>query len=210
MPAGTGPGPNRILEHHRTVRRCTDLGRTTLARRAARTAEQREYTAVNRNLRGTALRLAIFLTVCGLALFVIMAVFGQVRFNNDLNAYNAEFTNVSGLREGNLVRVAGVEVGKVQSITVNDDATVRVVFTAEPAAVLTEGTRAEIRYDDLIGGRSPALLEGAGSTRLLKPGQTILLDRTQPALDLDSVTGGFRPLFRRCNRIRSTISAANS
>ena len=61
-----------------------------------------------------------------------MAVFGQVRFNNDLNAYNAEFTNVSGLREGNLVRVAGVEVGKVQSITVNDDATVRVVFTADP------------------------------------------------------------------------------
>ncbi len=151
---------------------------------------------MNRNLRGTALRLAIFLTVCGLALFVIMAVFGQIRFNNDLNAYNAEFTNVSGLREGNLVRVAGVEVGKVQSITVNDDATVRVVFTAEPAAVLTEGTRAEIRYDDLIGGRFLALLEGAGSTRLLKPGQTIPLDRTQPALDLDSVTGGFRPLFR--------------
>ena len=151
---------------------------------------------MNRKLRGTAIRLAIFLTVCGLALFVIMAVFGQARFNNDTKAYIAQFRDVSGLREGNLVRVAGVEVGKVQSITVNDDATVRVEFTADPAAVLTEGTRAEVRYDDLIGGRFLALVDGAGGTRVLKPGQTIPLDRTQPALDLDSVTGGFRPLFK--------------
>jgi phospholipid/cholesterol/gamma-HCH transport system substrate-binding protein len=40
------------------------------------------------------------------------------------------------------------------------------------------------------------LLEGAGSTRKLDPGGTIALDRTAPALDLDALIGGFRPLFR--------------
>ena len=41
-----------------------------------------------------------------------------------------------------------------------------------------------------------ALVPGPGSTTVLEPGQTIPIERTRPALDLDSVTGGFRPLFR--------------
>lgn len=147
-------------------------------------------------MTGIALRLGVFLTVCALALGIVMIVFGQARFAGDAKTYSAQFTDVSGLREGNMVRVAGVEVGKVTDIAVNADATVRVDFTADPAAILTEGTRAEVRYDDLIGGRFLALVEGPGSTAVLAPGQTIPLDRTQPALDLDSVTGGFRPLFR--------------
>ncbi len=153
-------------------------------------------TAVNRDLRGTAVRLGLFLTVCALALAATMIVFGQARFTRDAKSYIAEFSDVSGLRKGNMIRVAGVEVGKVTRIAVNDDATVRVEFSADPAAVLTEGTRAEVRYDDLIGGRFLALVDGPGSTRVLEPGQTIPLARTRPALDLDSVTGGFRPLFR--------------
>lgn len=149
-----------------------------------------------RNLRGTAIRLGLFLTVCALALGLTMIVFSQARFTNAVKPYSAEFSDVSGLREGNMVRIAGVEVGKVKTITVDDDASVRVDFTADQAAILTEGTRAEIRYDDLIGGRFLALVEGPGSTAVLQPGQTIPVSRTQPALDLDSVTGGFRPLFR--------------
>ena len=53
-----------------------------------------------------------------------------------------------------------------------------------------------IRYDDLIGNRFLALMEGAGGTKTLKPGDTIPIDRTEPALDLDALIGGFRPLFR--------------
>lgn len=151
---------------------------------------------MNQRITGTAVRLVLFLTVCALALGIVMIVFGQTRFARDAKGYIAQFADVSGLREGNMVRVAGVEVGKVTSISVNNDATVRVEFTADPAAVLTGGTRAEVRYDDLIGGRFMALVPGPGSTTVLEPGQTIPIERTRPALDLDSVTGGFRPLFR--------------
>jgi len=62
--------------------------------------------------------------------------------------------------------------------------------------MLTEGSKAAIRYDNLIGGRYVELLEGAGSPRKLNPGNTIGLDKTAPALDLDALIGGFRPLFR--------------
>jgi phospholipid/cholesterol/gamma-HCH transport system substrate-binding protein len=147
------------------------------------------------NLRGTLWRVALFLTLCFAGIFAIVAVFGQLRFESQYT-YNAVFASVSGLREGNFVRIAGVEVGKVKKITVRDDATVNVVLAVRDSVVLTEGDRAVVRYLNLTGDRYLALVEGPGSARKLQPGQTIPLDRTQPALDLDALIGGFRPLFR--------------
>jgi phospholipid/cholesterol/gamma-HCH transport system substrate-binding protein len=150
------------------------------------------------NLRGVVVRFGIFLTVCLLTAFLLVAVFGEVRFG-DGKTYYAEFTNVSNLRQGKLVRIAGVEVGKVNKISINPDATVRVEFTADNSVTLTEGTQAVIRYDNLFGDRYLALEEGVGGINILRPGQTIPLARTKPALDLDALIGGFKPLFRALN-----------
>jgi phospholipid/cholesterol/gamma-HCH transport system substrate-binding protein len=147
------------------------------------------------NVRGAAWRLAIFLAVCLLGTFVLLTVFADFRFGQG-NSYSAQFTNVSGLKTGDLVRIAGVEVGQVKNISVNRDATVRVEFSTDDSVILTEGNRALIRYDNLIGRRFLALEEGAGSLTPLKPGQTIPVSNTEPALDLDALLGGFRPLFR--------------
>ena len=73
----------------------------------------------------------------------------------------------------------------------------RVEFTADDSVTLTEGTRAVIQYDNLFGDRYLALQEGAGGSRILKPGETIPVVRTQPALDLDALIGGFRRCFVR-------------
>jgi phospholipid/cholesterol/gamma-HCH transport system substrate-binding protein len=148
------------------------------------------------NLRATAVRLAVFLGVCLLGVFGLYAVFGQLRFGEKAHTYNAAFTNVTGLEKNDFVRIAGVEVGQVKKVAIQPDTTAMVEFTADDSVVLTEGSRAVIRYDDLIGGRYLALEEGAGGTKKLNPGDTIPLARTSPALDLDALIGGFRPLFR--------------
>lgn len=150
---------------------------------------------MRQSLAGILWRLTVFMAVCLLGIVGIIAVFGQLRYQPE-KTYNAVFSNVSGLRGGNFVRIAGVEVGKVQKISVNDDATVTVAFSADDSVVLTEGSRAVVRYENLIGDRYLALEEGAGSTRALNPGQTIPVQRTEPALDLQGVIGGFRPLLR--------------
>jgi phospholipid/cholesterol/gamma-HCH transport system substrate-binding protein len=150
---------------------------------------------VKDNLGGAAWRFAIFAAVCLLGIFALLAIFAQLRFEKE-QTYNAIFSNVSGLETGNFVRIAGVEVGKVTNIAINPDATVQVEFSADDSVVLTEGSKAVIRYDDLIGGRYLALQEGAGGITKIAPGQTIPLARTAPALDLDALIGGFRPLFR--------------
>lgn len=147
------------------------------------------------NLVGAVWRFTVFVIVCFLALFALLAVFAQFRFQDAL-LYNAHFVNVSGLKAGDFVRIAGVEVGKVRHITLQRDSTVTVAFSADPSVVLTTGSRAAIRYDNLIGGRYLALEEGAGNTHKINPGETIPLNQTAPALDLDALIGGFRPLFR--------------
>lgn len=147
------------------------------------------------NLSGAITRLTVFVVVCLLGTFALLAIYAQFRFQHG-KTYTAIFSNVSGLANGNFVRVAGVEVGKVTHISVNGDNTASVRFSANDAVVLTEGSRAAIRYDNLIGGRYLELLEGAGGTRRLGADAIIGLDHTAPALDLDALIGGFRPLFR--------------
>jgi phospholipid/cholesterol/gamma-HCH transport system substrate-binding protein len=150
---------------------------------------------VRGNIRGTVARVAVY-TVISLALtFALVAVFGQLRFDTR-TPYRADFTNISGLKSGNFVRIAGVEVGKVTNLTLRHDGTVSVDFAIDKSLTLTGGTRATVRYENLIGDRYLSLEDGPGSVRRLAPGETIPLARTAPALDIDTLIGGFRPLFR--------------
>jgi phospholipid/cholesterol/gamma-HCH transport system substrate-binding protein len=153
---------------------------------------------VNSRLPGALWRFTAFVAVCALGTFALVMVFGQLRFGED-SVYRAEFTNISGLEEGNFVRIAGVEVGKVKHISITPNTTVTVEFSTDDNVLLTEGTRAAIRYDNVIGGRYMELLDGAGDVKPLAHGQIIPTSRTEPALDLDALIGGFRPLFRALN-----------
>ena len=148
-----------------------------------------------RGLWKIGVRVALFTVVCLVFTFTLIAVFGQLRFE-DRTGYQAVFTNISGLKSGNFVRIAGVEVGKVGDLTLHRDGTVTVDFAVDKGVRLTEGTRAAVRYENLIGDRYLALEEGPGPPRRLPPGATIPLARTSPALDIDALIGGFRPLFR--------------
>ena len=150
---------------------------------------------MRRKLSGVITRVALFTAVCLVFTFTLIAVFGQLRFE-DRTGYNAVFTNISGLKSGNFVRIAGVEVGKVGDLTLHRDGTVTVGFAVDKGLRLTEGTKAVVRYENLIGDRYLALEESPGPPRRLPPGATIPLARTSPALDIDALIGGFRPLFR--------------
>lgn len=164
------------------------------------------------NMTGALWRLAIYAVISILGTVLVFAIFGQLRFDKQ-KTYSAVFANVSGLENGNFVRIAGVEVGKVKSISVQDSSTVRVEFGLDDSVVLTEGSKAVIRFEDLLGKRYMALEEGAGSVKRLSPGATIPLNRTEPALDLDALIGGLRPLFRaldpkQINGLTSALIAA--
>jgi phospholipid/cholesterol/gamma-HCH transport system substrate-binding protein len=153
---------------------------------------------VTNKLSGVVWRLSIFIAVCLLGTFALLTLFAEFRFEDE-NTYNAEFTNVTGLHEGDFVRIAGVEVGKVKHMFLKANNAVAVRFSIDKSVVLTDASKAAVRYDNPIGGRFMELLEGAGAGTPIRPGATIPVSRTDPALDLDALVGGFRPLFRALN-----------
>jgi phospholipid/cholesterol/gamma-HCH transport system substrate-binding protein len=147
------------------------------------------------SIKGTALKLGIFSLILLMFTAMIFVVFGQFRFDRS-NDYSAVFKNVSGLRSGQFVRAAGVEVGKVSDIELSKDGqTATVNFTVNRDVPLFQETTAAVRYLDLIGNRYLELERGASDVQL-PVGSTIPVGRTRPALDLDALVGGFRPLFR--------------
>lgn len=158
---------------------------------------------------GTAVKLAAFWLVLLAFTAVIIVVFGQLRFDRTTK-YSAIFSNVSQLRAGQFVRAAGVEVGKVAKVTLIDgDKRVLVDFSVQSSLNIDAAATASIRYLNLIGDRYLELKRG-DSGRRLAPGGTISIEHTQPALDLDALLGGFRPLFRtlepdKVNRIAQSI-----
>jgi phospholipid/cholesterol/gamma-HCH transport system substrate-binding protein len=163
-------------------------------------------------ITGTAIRLGTIALVLLLITMSIIVVFGQMRFNRT-NSYSAEFSNASGLRDGQFVRASGVEIGKVKKVRLIDGGTrVWVDFDVDRSLPLYQSTTAQIRYLDIIGDRYVELTrgEGEGADRVLPPGGLIPLSRTSPALDLDALIGGFKPLFRaldpeKVNTIASAI-----
>ena len=149
-------------------------------------------------ITGTIIRLSTLSAVLLLFTVMIFVVFGQIRFDRT-NGYSAEFSNISGLRAGQFVRASGVEIGKVDSLQLIDGGTrVRVKFNVNRSIPLYQSTTAQIRYLDLIGNRYLELKrgEGDGSDKVMPAGGFIPLARTSPALDLDALIGGFKPLFR--------------
>ncbi len=108
--------------------------------------------------------------------------------------YSADFTDAGGLQPNDDVRVAGVKVGTVKSISLHD-AVVQVSFTVK-GAQLGRDTRADIKIKTLLGQKYVALdPEGDGQ---MSPNTPIPTSRTTTPLD---VTTAFIDLSRHVQAI---------
>ena len=146
----------------------------------------------------TILKVGVFGIVMLLLTGVLFAIFGQYRSGSD-NTYSAVFTDASSLKSGDSVRVAGVRVGTVNKVALQPDNKVIVDFGADRNIVLTSGTKATVRYLNLVGDRYLELVDSPGSGKIQPAGSQIPVDRTEPALDLDLLLGGLKPVVQGLN-----------
>lgn len=149
-----------------------------------------------RAFRATVIKLGAFAVVMLLIFIGLVVVFSQYRSGSSYG-YKATFTSASQLKSGSKVRIAGVEVGKVGSVGLNRDNEAVVEFDVSEDYRLPSSVKALIRYENLTGDRYLELQEGTGDpAELLKDNASIPVTQTEPALDLDNLLGGFKPLFR--------------
>jgi phospholipid/cholesterol/gamma-HCH transport system substrate-binding protein len=165
---------------------------------------------VAKRKRAPVLQLLGFLGASALVSTYLAVVLGNVSFT-DTSGYHAVFADVSGLSSDSPVRIAGVDVGQVDSVSIYHGDRVKVAFDLDSSIPLTSATRATVRYKNLIGDRYLELSGGSnGRGTTLQPGATIPASRTSPALDLDTLLNGFKPLFagldpKQINAVSSEI-----
>ena len=147
---------------------------------------------------GAGLKFGVFAIAMALATAALFAIFDQYR-SGTTDAYSAVFTDVSQLKVDDSVRAAGVRVGTVTQLSLQPDHTVLVSFNADRRIVMTGGSQATVRYLNLVGDRYLELIDGPGSTRILPPGSRIPVERTAPALNLDLLLGGLKPVIQGLN-----------
>jgi phospholipid/cholesterol/gamma-HCH transport system substrate-binding protein len=142
----------------------------------------------------------IKMTVFAVVTVTLTALLGLTIANTTLgptSGYVARFTDATGLNEGDDIRMSGVRIGQITDISVVDDTWADVRFDVEASRQLPKSVTATIKYRNLIGQRYIALAIGSGDTNaVLRPGDLIPLDRTQPALNLTQLFNGFQPLFQ--------------
>ncbi|HZQ30681.1 MAG TPA: MCE family protein [Mycobacterium sp.] len=148
--------------------------------------------------RWTLVKFATFAVVMVILTAFLFFIFGQYR-TGSANGYSAVFTDVSRLKPGDTVRISGIRVGTVDNVSLRDDKKVVVKFDTDKSIALTTGTRAMVRYLNLVGDRYLELADGPGSTSILSPGSQISVDKTAGALDLDLLLGGLKPVIQGLN-----------
>ena len=103
------------------------------------------------------------------------------------DTYYASFSEAGGLKANDEVRIAGVRVGKVNSIEL-DGGEVKVGFQIKTDSSFGEQTEADIRVKTLLGAMYIAL-EPSGSGQL-KEGATIPVERTTSPFDVVDAFSG--------------------
>jgi phospholipid/cholesterol/gamma-HCH transport system substrate-binding protein len=158
--------------------------------------------------RSMVIKVSLFAVAMLLVAAGLVVVFGDFRFGPE-STYHATFIDASRLKAGQKVRISGVPVGSVQGLKLNQDNSVDVEFVVDRRYTLYSSTRALIRYENLVGDRFLEITSGPGELRKLAPGATINAQHTEPALDLDALLGGLRPVFKGLDADKvNTISSA--
>ena len=99
----------------------------------------------------------------------------------------AFFSNSGGLKTGSSIQIAGVEVGRVKDITL-DNYQARVAIHLSEKIKIQEDAIASIKTKGLVGEKYIEITPG-GSKEVITPGGRIR--ETQPAVDLEELISKF-------------------
>ena len=111
----------------------------------------------------------LFLLVSGTFIFYVYVTVDTKLFKNDKFQLYARFDNVDGIVAGSKVKLSGVNIGSVRSISLDPEnfyAFVTIDFDKEYN--FPDDTEASIQLEGLLGGSYVSILPGGSDVILLK------------------------------------------
>ena len=143
------------------------------------------------NMAKLEMTVGVFMLIGILCLGYISIKLGKMEIlGGDYYAVSAEFDSVSGLKPGARVEVAGVEIGKVDRISLNSKSGDRAVafMKIKTGIKITDDVIASVRTSGIIGDKFIKLKPG-GSDRFLKNNDKIR--ETESAIDIEELVSKF-------------------
>lgn len=146
-------------------------------------------------------RLGIFFAFALIAGVIILELIGAADFFKKGYHINASFKNAQELRKGDAVKMAGVEIGKVESIDLtNGFARVTMKITQQEAEIKTD-SKAAIKFTGLMGQNFVTIEFGSPTNSLRAQEGSSLSTYEQPDLStlmvkLESVASGVEGLTK--------------
>lgn len=138
-------------------------------------------------------RLGLFAVVM---IVVLSVVFTAIKrpVSGDTEAHEALFTDANGLKVGDDVRQFGVQVGKVEGISL-DGALARIRLSLKTDTPVYDNSKLAIRYQNLTGQRYIDLQQQPTPGHRIPNGHTIDVEHTVPSFDVTSMFNGLKPVL---------------
>ena len=149
-------------------------------------------------------RLGIFFALTLIVAVIILEMVGVADFFKPGYRVTADFKTVQELKKGDLVKMAGVEIGRVDSISLTNEK-VRVTMKIKKRdAELKTDSKATIKFTGLLGqnfvaidfgsANSPRAVEGASLSTIEQPDlSSIMAKLDNVAGDIQGLTKSFTP-----------------
>ena len=129
--------------------------------------------------------------IAGFVAFGYLALqLGEVSLFSSSKTYTitAQFDNIAGVKKGSSVQVAGVVIGQVTKIWLDEDAVANVALQVNNEVELSVDTMASVKSQGLIGDKFIALSIG-GDEELFQDGD--ILTDTESSVDIESLISKF-------------------
>lgn len=128
-------------------------------------------------------------TRVGLFIFIAIGIFLYLSINikalrfdaHQFYTYKAYFDDTGGLAVKSPVKIAGVEVGWVETIELLDNGKAEVIIRVNKNNKLAKNSYAMIHQDSLIGTKTLEIDPGTPDTGILLPGSTLSMPGRTPA-----------------------------
>lgn len=132
----------------------------------------------------------IFLIIGFLSFGWLALQLGEVSWLTGSRSFDiyADFDNISGVKPGADVQIAGVVVGKVGNIILSDDDLARATLQIDKRVAIPVDSIASVKSQGIIGDKYIQITLG-GDEELYQPGATLV--DTESSVDLESLISKF-------------------
>lgn len=119
--------------------------------------------------------------------------------------YHFRADSASGLIRNSAVKMAGIKVGVIDDIVL-ENGRAKIVVALDSDARITEGTRVELKADGILGDKHVSLTPGAETEPELPPGSEIIAGPSKGGLD--DVMGEVSKVAKSMNELLATLNKA--